>query len=215
MRFEILLVYMIIIRKIKLYKIDKKIVNESVNHLAKGGILIYPADTCYGVGVDFTNKNSILNLSILKNRKEDKHFSIIVPDFNWIKQNSVINKNQEETLRKNLPGEFTFILKTKNKEIDSPTLGIRIPNNLYCQMIVRKLNNPIVSTSANISGENNPYTTADLEKGILKRTQYINDDIFVLNAGELIKDKISTVVDLTKDPFEIVRQGSGKLIYNL
>src|SRR3990167_6744620 len=88
------------------YKIpDRKIARRAVKHLRAGQILIYPTDTSYGIGVLLDDSRALAELKSLKGRSDQKPFSVIVPHFEWILTNLIVDKPEEEILRKYLPGQ--------------------------------------------------------------------------------------------------------------
>lgn len=189
-------------------QISKTTINDAVSCLKDNNILIYPTDTSYGAGV-ILNELALKRLDKLKDRTIGKYYSVIVPDFKWVKNNLDVNTTQENILRSYLPGEYTFIL---NKKYTNETLGIRMPKNNLVSLISKKINNPFTATSANISGADDSYSLADLQSGVLKNPNIINLNILILNSGQLERNKKSTVVDLTQNIPNILRQGSGKFI---
>ena len=189
-------------------KIDQKTINQAINHLCSGGLIIYPTDTSYGLGALYSNRKSMENIYQLKGREMTKRLSVAIPNMKWAKSSLQISEEQERILRQYLPGKFTFILKKKNTD---DTLGIRIPNSNFIRALTNTLNEPITATSANISGQNDCFSVDELNKGILKRKTAKDLDILVLDAGHLKMGERSTVVDLTSGSTNIVRQGSGTL----
>lgn len=204
---------MLVIRNIYPSTIEKRIVNEALRYLKQGDIVIYPSDTCYGIAVDTQNQQALDQLSLLKQRKPDALYSVNIPNIDWIQNNCNVDQEQEHILRTNLPGPFTFRLNKQPSAdllVGDATIGVRLPRQLLVQFLVSKYNKPITATSANISGEPEPYSLDDLQKGILRRAHFITKDILVLNGGQLKSGAISTLVDITQKPYRILRQGIGK-----
>lgn len=177
---------------------DPKIIKQAAELIRSGGILTYPTDTCYGMGVDFNNKKALERLNQLKRRTPDKKFSVIVRNLEMIKRICEVDKEQEKILSKNLPGPFTFILKLRNK---NRTLGIRIPDYLITQMLADELDAPYTTTSANISGQKECY---DVECIVSK----MKPDL-ILDTGKLPSNPPSTVVDLT-GIYKVLRKCRGR-----
>lgn len=162
-------------------------------HDIKKSVFIYPTDTIYGIGCNATDDNCISYLRALK--KSQQPFSIIPPNIEWIKKNCVLNEKEKAWLKK-LPGPYTLILKMKNKDSISSlvtngkaTVGIRIPKHWFMK-VVDKLGTPIVSTSANVSGQDFMTNIDNLHNDIKKKVD------FIIYEGEKI-GKPSTIVDLT------------------
>jgi L-threonylcarbamoyladenylate synthase len=175
---------------------------EAVEVLEKGGLIIYPTETCYGLGADATDPNAISKVYALKKRALDKPLSIIVSSLAMIKHYAVVPKRVEELVRKHMPGPLTLIVKNEFLPSElcggGDKVGFRIPDHVIALELVKQFGKPITATSANISGEPNPYTVPNLPVD------------FVINYGKLPKKKPSTVYDtITK---KVLRQGPVNLL---
>ncbi|MCA9388444.1 threonylcarbamoyl-AMP synthase [Candidatus Berkelbacteria bacterium] len=193
-------------------KPEPKLINQIVAILQRGGTFIYPTDTCYGLGGDARNPRVTTKIAKLKNRPADKKFSVVVKDILMAKEVGYINEKQEQILKRYLPGPFTFLVPNADYEIlKSNSIGLRIPDYPITQAIANSLNEPFITTSANISGGENPYSCFMLDQGILNSKQDSQDlpDI-IIDAGELPNVPASTIVDLTTEPYKIIRQGGGE-----
>jgi len=133
-------------------------------------VFIYPTDTIYGIGCNALDEQLVQRIRELKGR-EEKPFSIIAPSKEWIRQHCVVDARAEHWLEQ-LPGPYTLILKLKNRHAvaaavngGAETIGVRIPAH-WISDVVQKLDIPIVTTSANISGEKNMTSTEDLAPAI-------------------------------------------------
>ena len=191
---------------------NPKAIKQVVEVLKKGGLVIYPTDTVYGLGCDITNTKALEKVARIKGVKLDKaNFSFICHDLSnlsdYVKQ---IDTKTFKILKRALPGPYTFILpgsKTlpaafkKKKEV-----GIRVPNNNIALEIVKLLGNPIVSTSIRDEDEIIEYTT-DPEL-ILEKWDNLVDLVIDGGYGD---NQASTVVDLSKEEPLIVREGKGSL----
>ena len=184
-----------------------------VECLKKGGIIIYPTDTVYGLGCDIYNQKAVRRICKIKGIKPEKaNFSFICCDLSHL---SDFTKNVEtptyKLMKKALPGAFTFILNANNKvpklfKSNKKTVGIRIPDNNIARQIVKELGNPILSTSIYDDDEIIEYTT-DPEL-IHERYKDIVD--IVINGG-FGSNEASTILDCTNYEPKIIRQGKGVL----
>ncbi len=184
-------------------------INQAVEILKSGGIIVYPTDTIYGLGCDIFNKKAVEKIYQVKRRDKKKPFSIICPDIKTIAQFAIIPDYAFQILKKNLPGPFTFILKAKNRMPRSVlsknhAVGVRIPNNKICLELVGQFGSPIITTSLNISGEKVLTSPDQLSKEMLNKIDLIID------AGTLA-DMPSTILDLSGDSPIIIRNGKGIL----
>lgn len=191
---------------------NEKEINKVVEVLRNGGLIIYPTDTVYGLGCDITNTKALERIARIKGIKLDKaNFSFVCHDLSnisdYIKQ---IDTATFKILKKALPGPYTFILPGNNnlpKEFrKKKTVGIRVPDNNIAREIVRKLGNPIVSTSIYDEDEILEYTT-DPEL-IQEKWDNIVDLIIDGGYGD---NQASTVIDLSGIEPEIIREGKGSI----
>lgn len=186
------------------------VIQKAVEVLKSGGIVIYPTETCYGVGVCATNKLAVDKVLEYKSRPEGKPISIAVKDKKMAFEYVEINSLAENIYNNLLPGPITVISKSKGKtsnrlESEKNTLGIRIPDHEVPLKIVQKLGAPITSTSANVSGKKTPYTIEDvLEELSEKKIQMID---LIIDFGELPKNPPSTVIDTTLMEINVIRGG--------
>ena len=185
-----------------------------VEVLRKGGLIIYPTDTVYGLGCDITNAKAVEKVARIKGVKVEKNnFSFICSDLSHISDyTKPISSTVFKLMKKNLPGPFTFILEANNNLPKyfklKKTVGIRVPDNNIIREIVKELGNPILSTSVYDDDEIVEYTT-DPEL-IHEKYQEIADIVIDGGYGELIP---STIVDCTSDEITVLREGKGVLEY--
>ena len=191
---------------------NPKEIKKVVAILKKGGLIIYPTDTVYGLGCDITNTKALEKIARIKGVKLNKaNFSFICHDLSnisdYVKQ---IDTTTFKILKRALPGPYTFVLAGskslpkafKNKK----TVGIRVPNNTIALDIVRELGNPIVSTSIYDEDEIIEYTT-DPEL-ILEKWNNLVDLVIDGGYGD---NEASTIIDFSEgEPF-VVREGKGSL----
>ncbi len=200
---------------IKIYENNpnEKAIQQVVDVLKKGGLIIYPTDTIYGLGCDITNQKAIEKIYQLRGMNPEKaNLSFICYDLSHISDYiKPIDNATFRVLKKALPGPFTFILEANNKvpkllSSNKKTVGIRVPNNSIAREIVRALGNPIVSASIHDEDDILEYST-DPE---LIYEKYQGKVDLVIDGG-YGDNQASTVVDCTRGEFEILRQGKGLL----
>ncbi len=183
-----------------------------VEVLRKGGLIIYPTDTVYGLGCDITNSKALEKIARIKNVKLDKaNFSFICYDLSnlssYVRQ---IETPVYKLLKRALPGPYTFVLQGNNKLPrdfkKKKTVGIRVPDNNIIRSIVKELGNPIVSTSIYDEDELIEYTT-DPELIFEKWKDRVD---LVIDGG--YGDNVpSTIIDVSGDDVEVIREGKGSL----
>lgn len=175
--------------------------------LKNGNVIAYPTDTTYGIGCSIFCKKSIERIYQMKLRDRRKPFSIICSSISEISNYARVSNSAFKLLKRYLPGPYTFVLEATREVPDllltrQKTVGIRIPDNRICIDLVASLGNPIITTSANLSGEEpvgDPMVIADT---------FGNQLDFIIDGGVLSTD-VSSVVSLIKDKPEILRLGLG------
>jgi len=184
-----------------------------VEILKKGGIIIFPTDTVYGIGCDIYHPKAVEKIARIKGVDPAKpNFSFICYDLSHLSDfTSQVDNSIFKLMNKNLPGPFTFILHASNKvpkifERKKKTVGIRIPDNDIAREIVKILGHPIMSTSVIDEDEVIEYTT-DPE---LIYEKYKNIVDIVIDGG-YGNNEASTIIDCTREEIEIIRQGIGEL----
>ena len=192
---------------------NEKALEQVVEVLKKGGIIIYPTDTVYGMGCDITNQKAIERIAKLRGIKPEKaNFSFICYDLSHISDYiKPIDNSVFRVLKKALPGPFTFIFNASNNvpkllSSNKKTVGIRVPDNNIARQIVQLLGNPILSTSIHDEDDIIEYTT-DPEL-IFEKYQ---DSVDLVIDGGYGDNVPSTVIDCTDGGFEVIREGKGNL----
>ena len=198
----------------QIIKNHKGVVDTAIKTLKNGGLVIYPTETLYGIGADATNPKAIQKLSKYKNRPFGKPYSVAVANQEMAEKYVELNDSAKNLYREFLPGPLTIISKGKHKvalgvESEDGTLGIRIPNYKSVIDIVKKLDKPITSTSANASYKKRPYKILDILENISDYQKGLID--LIIDAGELPHNEPSTVIDTTLDNPITLRQGEIKL----
>lgn len=181
--------------------------------LQKGGLIVYPTDTIYGLGCSLMNKRAIERICHLLDIKPQKlDLSFICKDLSQISEYARrIDTPVFKILKKTLPGPFTFILESSSKvpkilDVNKKTVGIRIPDHAVPGMIVDLLGNPLISASIKNEDTIREYTTDPVE--MFNDLKHVVDIVIDSGAGGNIP---STVVDCTGPAIQIVRQGLGEL----
>ncbi len=186
---------------------QERLIRRVVEILKKGGVVVYPTDTNYGIGCDIMNKKAIERIYQIKQRDKSKPFSFICSDLKNISDYAKISNYAYKTMKRFLPGPYTFILEgsklvpkimlTKRK-----TAGIRVPNNLICLALVKELENPIITTSATMS-DGTILNDASLIH------DYFSNRIDAVIDGSIVPGKPSSVISLINDIPEVIREGMG------
>jgi tRNA threonylcarbamoyl adenosine modification protein (Sua5/YciO/YrdC/YwlC family) len=182
-------------------------INKVVEKLKEGGVIIYPTDTVYGIGCDIFNKDALERIFAIKNDNNSKLFSFVCSDLKDISKYAKVSDYAYKTMRHLLPGPYTFILpaaKQVPKKLWSKrkTVGIRVPNNSVTLKLVELLGNPIISTSTtNRKGEvlYDPFEIRNI----------FNSQVDIMISVGNLSGNPSSVIDLSEDEPEVVREGAG------
>ena len=189
---------------------SRKVIIEASNTIRNGGIVLYPSDTIYGLGCDPFNQKALHRLFQIKGRRTTKGVLILINNLDLIECISeatpkVFYKLMEEMW----PGPVTCLLKGR-RELPAPIVGehgkvgVRYPDLPFLWRWMEAIPGPIVSTSANRSGQPNPQSTSDL-----RHLFYHRVDLFLESEMAQLRSRASTVVDLTQKSPKIVRRGAA------
>ena len=188
---------------------DNELIGRAVKVVERGGSLVYPTDTVYGLGVNALRIDSIERLFKIKKRPETKPVPVMVRDIEMAKQLAFVNRKTEKILNEIWPGPVTAVLEKRDIVPDiltagKRTVGLRIPNCQFTQALMENLEEPLTATSANFSGQ--PPLTSSSEVIKVFSKAYPRPDL-ILDAGDLPVSPPSTVLDLTGPQPKILRVG--------
>ncbi len=163
--------------------------------LKVGGVILYPTDTVWGLGCDATNEESIKRIIEIKGRDSGKNLLILVKDEDMLKDYvEQIPEKALDVLRTAIQPTTIIYPKAKNLPIHllsgNESIGIRIPNHEFCQRLLSEYGKPIVSTSANISGEPTPLCFSQIDNRILKAVDYVS----LCEREECTEQKASSII---------------------
>ncbi len=194
-------------------KPDERRLSQVIDVLQNDGVIIYPTDSVYTLGSKISSVKAYKRLCQLKGVREDKaQFSIVCSDFSHLSEFSKqISNSQFRLLKHYLPGPFTFILEA-NKDVakifgqNKKTVGFRIPDFPIVAQMIGKLNAPIFSASIQLDTDS-PYASKAEEI-----FEIYDGQVDLIIDGGICGEVPTTIVDMTIEPFQIMRQGAG--IYN-
>jgi len=190
---------------------EPRLIERAVEVLREGGIVIYPTDTVYGIGCSIESKNAIERIHLIKHQKQEKPFSFVCSGLTHISEYALVSNMAFRTMKHLIPGPYTFILPAaKMRQFPKilvskrRTVGIRVPDSPITLALVSGLGHPVLSTSVT------------LEDGTLLNEPdeivgHFNNRVeMIIDAGPLHTGP-STVIDLTGEQPEILREGSGTI----
>jgi len=185
-------------------------ISELVQQLKNGAVIVYPTETCYGLGCDATNEEAVKRLFQIKQRQQEKTVLVLMSDVSMAKEYVVWTPKLEELALKYWPGPLTVVSEALVDGLpqgiigDDGTLAFRVTSHPLAHDIVELLQKPFVSTSANIARMESPY---DIES-ILQ--MYSNEELkpdIVIDAGNLPQRNPSTIVRVLNGNVQVLRQG--------
>jgi L-threonylcarbamoyladenylate synthase len=175
--------------------------------IASGGVIVYPTDTFYGLGVDPRNAAAVKRLFAIKERQEGQPILLLIADADdlqeWVDE---VTPHAEGLMRKFWPGPLTLVFKARPTVLadltaQSGTIGLRVPGNELTRSLLRSVGRALTGTSANISGRPSPRTAQEAA-AIAARVDLI------LDGGETAGGQPSTIVDVSRDVPRVIREGA-------
>lgn len=197
----------------ELIKLDGKNLKETAKKaaaaLAKGGIVIYPTDTVYGIGVSALDTGAIERLKELKGREKKRPISIIVPDVHHVEEWAEFTPLARKFAEAHLPGALTLVMPARKHIPDSLTLngaiGVRIPDEPFCLELAKAFGKPYTTTSANKTGMGTPRSADEVMHHF---SQDLHKIALIIDGGERSNPNPSTVVScITETPY-VLREGA-------
>ena len=186
----------------------KEEIKKTVEVLKKGGIIVYPTDTIWGIGCDATNPKAVEKLYKLKQREGDKTFILLVDSTDKIKDLVDGDVDCAFELMNNWSKPLTIVYPNASKKLDSKlirddgSVAIRVSKDEFSKTLIQEFGKPIVSTSANFSGTETPLYFKMIDNELIKRCDYVVD-LFHDSVNEV---KASTIIRIKNDcTFEVIR----------
>lgn len=187
-----------------------RLINQTVDILQNGGVIIYPTDSGYALGCLIDNKQGVDRIRAIRQLPENHNFTLVCNDLSEISHYARVDNKAYRLLKNNTPGGYTFIL-TATKELPRrltvskrKTIGIRVPDNVIALSLLKALKAPLLSCSLMLPKEED-ITYADPEE-IRDHLEYAVD--LIIHGGNLGQEP-TTVIDLTEDTPTLLRQGRG------
>jgi L-threonylcarbamoyladenylate synthase len=175
--------------------------------LQEGKVILYPTDTIWGLGCDATNDMAIEKIMQLKNRPDSKGMIVLIPDSSWLFRYVTAVPEIAWQLIENAVNPLTIVYPNAlniSKKIlsDDGSIGIRIVNEPFCQQLLKKFNRPLVSTSANISGEKSPAFFSEINPALIEKVDYTvkwrQEDNSPSKASEIIKVGLNSEITIIR-----------------
>jgi tRNA threonylcarbamoyl adenosine modification protein (Sua5/YciO/YrdC/YwlC family) len=189
--------------------------DEIVQKLRSGAVMLYPTDTAYAIGCDLQSKSAIDRVRQIKKFANDKPLTFLCPSLSDIATYAVVSDAAYRLMKRCVPGPYTFILpatKLVPKIVRDPkrkTTGIRVPQQTVCQELLARLGNPLISTSAYANEEDQEGESfTQIDKARL--FDYFENLIdLTIDDGSPATDRVSTILDMTSEEPTVIRPGTG------
>ena len=178
---------------------DKKTIALAAGVIRKGGLVAFPTETVYGIAASLKSRKAMSRLSRVKNRPGGKHYTVHIAGVNIIrKMGCRISRHAKALMDRYWPGPLTLVLESRY----GGTVGFRMPANPVALRLISAAKVPVVAPSANTSGLRPPVKASQVLKQLGGKID------IVLDAGPTEVGVESTVVDMSVEPFKILREGA-------
>ena len=200
-------------RYVEIHPVDpqQRLVDKVAEHVRNGEVIAFPTDSGYAIGCSLANKEGLDRIRAIRQVGDRHHFTLLCHDFAQLGQLVIVGNSEFRLIKSLTPGPYTFILKG-TKDVPRMTLnpkkhtvGVRIPDHRITQAILAAVGEAMLSSSLILPGEEDPMTDG----------WEVNDTlghlVDVVIEGPVGSTEPTTVVDLTDDAPEVVREGSGDI----
>ena len=177
---------------------QSRLINQAVEIIRKGGVIIYPTDSGYALGCG------------IRQLPENHNFTLVCSDLSELSTYAMVDNQAYRLMKNNVPNPYTFILPAtkdvpRRLQTKRKTIGIRVPNNAIALALIAALGEPLLSCSLMLPGEEMTQSDPEEIRNILER------QVDLIIHGGYLGVEPTTVIDLTNDSPEIIREGSGSL----
>ncbi|ASV34010.1 threonylcarbamoyl-AMP synthase [Candidatus Williamhamiltonella defendens] len=186
-----------------------RLINQSIDLLKKGSVMVYPTDSGYALGCLLEKKSAQERICQIRERTSDHHFTLVCRDLSEIALYAYLDNSAFRLIKNNTPGRYTFILKA-TKEVPRrlmnekrKTIGLRVPSNDIALALLDALNEPLMSTTLILPGDDfAQFDPEQIKQKLGKKVDLIID-------GGCIAEQPTTIIDLTDGNPVLVRAGGG------
>jgi tRNA threonylcarbamoyl adenosine modification protein (Sua5/YciO/YrdC/YwlC family) len=190
---------------------NPRLIHQAAVLLRKGGVVVYPTDSCYALGCHLDDKEAVARIRQIRNLGDDHLLTLMCRDLSEISRYAKLDNSRFRLLKGNTPGSYTFILEaTKEvpRRLQHPkrnTIGIRIPDNPVALALLEELGEPMCSSTLILPGQEWPLTDAERIRELLEKKVDLVID------GGVVGSEFTTVIDLTSEQPMVLRRGKGKV----
>lgn len=189
---------------------QQRLINQAVDILRQGGVIVYPTDSGYALGCMLGEKHAMDRIVQIRRLPENHNFTLVCSDLSELSNYATVSNVAYRLIKNNTPGRYTFIL-TATKEVPRrlmtkrKTIGLRVPDNQIALDLLKVLGEPILSCSLMLPNEE--ITQSDPEE----IRDYLEHQVDLIIHGGYLGQQPTTVIDLTDDTPVVIRQGSGSV----
>jgi tRNA threonylcarbamoyl adenosine modification protein (Sua5/YciO/YrdC/YwlC family) len=186
-----------------------RLLRQAASIVRDGGLIAYPTDSCYALGCQLGNKDAAERIRRIRQLDAGHHFTLVCNGLTELGRYARVDNRQFRLLKAATPGSYTFILEASRevpKRMMHPkrsTIGLRVPEHRIVSALLEELGEPLLSASLLLPGDVTPINDA------LEIRERLERDVELVLDGGPCGIEMTTVIDLTQDPPEIVRQGRG------
>lgn len=185
-----------------------RLINQAVEIIKSGGVIVYPTDSGYALGCAIGDKHAMDRIVTIRRLPENHNFTLVCSDLSELSTYALVTNQSYRLIKNNVPNPYTFILPatkdvprrlmTKRK-----TIGIRVPDNVIALALISALGEPILSCSLMLPNEEITQSDPD------EIREHLEHQVDLIIHGGYLGQSPTTVIDLTQDSPEIIRMGSG------
>lgn len=193
---------------------QKRLIGQAVSIIRDGGVIVYPTDSCYALGCNVGDKQAMERIARIRKTDAKHNFTLVCRDLSDIATYAKVDNATYRTLKSLTPAPYTFILKATNevpRRLQNPkrkTIGIRIPDNAICQAILDELDEPLMSSTLIMPGNELPEIDPEEIRGLLEK----HVDL-IIDGGNCGFEPTSVLVINEQGEIEVSRRGRGDLSF--
>lgn len=187
-----------------------RLINQAVEIIKKGGVIVYPTDSGYALGCAIGDKSAMDRIVAIRKLPENHNFTLVCSDLSEISTYAMVNNQAYRLIKNNIPNPYTFILPA-TKELPRrlmtkrKTIGLRVPNNVIALDLLKALGEPLLSCSLMLPNQEFTHSDPDEIRDVLEH------QVDLIIHGGYLGQTPTSVIDLTEDSPSIVRQGAGDI----
>lgn len=186
-----------------------RLINQTVDVLRKGGVIVYPTDSGYALGCMLEDKTAMARICHIRQLGSNHNLTLMCRDLSELSSYAYVDNIAYRLIKNNTPGNYTFIIKA-TKEVPRrlmndkcKTIGLRVPSNPIALALLAALNEPMMSTTLMLPG--NDFAESDPQE----ISDHLGKQVDLVIHGGFLGQQPTTVVDLTESTPEVVREGAG------